>query len=117
MRTLQPTLTESPMATSHAPPTPARLAPRQGDADAAATTATTVRAPARERWSWALYDFANTIWSMNVATLYFSVGLISDLGAANTADAVAKIGVEAGAMFDRNSALPMTLYTMPLTRP
>ena len=34
-----------------------------------------------------------------------------------TAEAVAKIGVEAGAMFDRNSALPMTLYTMPLTRP
>ena len=76
------------MATSHAPPTPARLAPRQGDADAAAM-ATTVRAPARERWSWALYDFANTIWSMNVATLYFSVWLISDLGASNTAYAVA----------------------------
>ena len=34
-----------------------------------------------------------------------------------TAEAVAKIGVEAGAMFDRNSALPMTLYTMALTRP
>ena len=25
-----------------------------------------VRAPGRERWSWALYDFANTIFSMNV---------------------------------------------------
>ena len=30
------------------------------------------------------------------------------------ADAVARIGVEAGAKFDRNSALPMTLYTLPL---
>ncbi len=38
-----------------------------------------VRAPAIERWSWALYDFANTIFSMNIATLYFSVWLVSDL--------------------------------------
>jgi UMF1 family MFS transporter len=42
------------------------------------------RAPARERWSWALYDFANTIFSMNIATLYFGVWLVSDLGASNT---------------------------------
>jgi UMF1 family MFS transporter len=44
----------------------------------------TVRAPWRERASWALYDFANTIFSMNVATLYFSVWLIKDLGASST---------------------------------
>jgi len=44
----------------------------------------TLRAPAIERASWALYDFANTIFSMNVATLYFSVWLIADLGASNT---------------------------------
>ena len=37
-------------------------------------------APARERWSWALYDFANTIFSMNIATLYFAVWLVCDLG-------------------------------------
>ncbi len=43
-----------------------------------------VRAPRRERASWALYDFANTIFSMNVATLYFSVWLIKDLGASST---------------------------------
>jgi MFS transporter, UMF1 family len=43
-----------------------------------------MRAPLRERASWALYDFANTIFSMNVATLYFSVWLISDLHASNT---------------------------------
>jgi UMF1 family MFS transporter len=42
------------------------------------------RAPAIERGSWALYDFANTIFSMNVATLYFSVWLIADLGASNS---------------------------------
>ena len=29
-----------------------------------------------------------------------------------TADAVARAGVEAGALFDKNSALPMTLYTL-----
>ena len=42
------------------------------------------RAPLMERASWALYDFANTIFSMNVATLYFSVWLIDDLGASST---------------------------------
>src|SRR5437870_952747 len=39
------------------------------------------RAPGSERWSWALYDFSNTIFSMNVGTLYFTLWLISDLGA------------------------------------
>ncbi len=48
------------------------------------TGRTSRRAPVRERASWALYDFANTIFSMNVATLYFSVWLIADLGASNT---------------------------------
>ena len=48
-----------------------------------------VRAPLRERLSWAMYDFANTVFSMNVATLYFSVWLVSDLGASNTSVAVA----------------------------
>ena len=41
-------------------------------------------APARERWSWALYDFASTIFSMNIATLYFAVWLVSDLHGSNT---------------------------------
>jgi UMF1 family MFS transporter len=43
-----------------------------------------VQAPARERWSWALYEFANTIFSMNIATLYFAVWLVSDLHGSNT---------------------------------
>jgi UMF1 family MFS transporter len=47
------------------------------------------RAPARERWSWALYDFANTIFSMNITTLYFTVWLVSDLRASNTVYALA----------------------------
>lgn len=46
------------------------------------------RAPARERWSWALYDFSNTIFSMNVATLFFAAWLVADLGASNTVVAV-----------------------------
>ena len=28
-----------------------------------------------------------------------------------TAEAVARAGIEAGALFDKNSALPLTLYT------
>ena len=47
-------------------------------------SARVTRAPARERWSWAIYDFANTIWSMNVASLYFATWLVVDLGASNT---------------------------------
>jgi MFS transporter, UMF1 family len=47
-----------------------------------------VRAPLLERLSWALYDFSNTIFSMNVASLYFTVWLVSDLGASNTTSAI-----------------------------
>ena len=47
----------------------------------------TARAPLIERMSWALYDFSNTIFSMNVVSLYFTVWLVSDLGVSNTADA------------------------------
>jgi len=48
-----------------------------------------VRVPAVERLSWALYDFSNTIFSMNVFTLYFTVWLVEDLGVSNTMDAAA----------------------------
>ena len=47
------------------------------------------RAPARERWAWALYDFSNTIFSMNIATLFFAVWLVKDIGASNTMAALA----------------------------
>ena len=60
-----------------------------GAASRIATEIATERAPLRERASWALYDFANTIFSMNVATLYFSVWLIKDLGASSLLYAVA----------------------------
>jgi UMF1 family MFS transporter len=46
-------------------------------------------APFRERISWALYDFANTIFSMNIATLYFAAWLVSDLKRSNTLFATA----------------------------
>lgn len=46
-------------------------------------------APARERWSWALYDLANTIFSMNIVTLYFAVWIVTERGATNTAYSVA----------------------------
>jgi len=47
--------------------------------------APSVRASARERWSWALYDFSNTIWSMNVVSLYLAAWMVVDLGASNAA--------------------------------
>lgn len=52
-------------------------------------------APLRERLSWALYDFANTVFSMNIATLYFSAWLIADLGRSNTLYALVN-GISAG---------------------
>ena len=37
-------------------------------------------------------------------------------GQLKTAEAVARVGVDIGATFDKNSALPMTIYTLPLAR-
>jgi len=48
-----------------------------------------------ERISWALYDFANTVFSMNIATLYFAAWLIADLGHSNTLYAVVN-GIASG---------------------
>ena len=39
------------------------------------------RAPSRPVFSWALYDFANTIFAMNVLTLYFALWVTQDNGA------------------------------------
>jgi UMF1 family MFS transporter len=52
-------------------------------------------APLRERLSWALYDFANTVFSMNIATLYFAAWLVADLGHSNTLYAVVN-GIASG---------------------
>lgn len=52
--------------------------------DSAGEARVAKRASVLERSSWALYDFANTIFSMNVTTLYFGVWLVSDLRASNT---------------------------------
>ena len=46
-------------------------------------------APAIEIWSWALYDFANTIFSMNIVTLYFAVWIVTERGASNTVYSIA----------------------------
>jgi UMF1 family MFS transporter len=61
------------------------------------------RAPWLERWSWALYDFSNTIFSMNVATLYFAVWFVNDIGATEvqyaTANGIASVMVVAAIPF------------------
>ncbi len=45
----------------------------------------------------------------------FALGAMHALYARlRTAEAVARAGIEAGALFDKNSALPLTLYTLPL---
>ena len=36
-----------------------------------------------------MYDFSNTIFSMNVSTLYFSVWLVGDLGASSISYSIA----------------------------
>ena len=62
----------------------AQAAPASYTDSVAAAEGPPVRAPLRERLSWALYGFANTLFSMNVLTLYFSAWLVSDLGASST---------------------------------
>jgi len=41
-------------------------------------------APLREHLSWALYDFANTVFSMNIAMLYFAAWLVGHFGHSDT---------------------------------
>jgi UMF1 family MFS transporter len=38
------------------------------------------RPQARSVWSWVLYDLANTIYSMNIASLYFSLWVVNVMG-------------------------------------
>lgn len=70
-----------------APPLVAEM-PSPAGGPSAGPTASAL-APWRERLAWGLYDFANTVWSMNIATLFFAVWLVSDLHTSNTAVAVA----------------------------
>jgi ATP-dependent HslUV protease subunit HslV len=47
--------------------------------------------------------------------LEFALGAMhSQYGLLKTAQAVAECGIDAGATFDKNSALPLTLFTVPL---
>jgi UMF1 family MFS transporter len=57
------------------------------------------RAPLVERLSWALYDFANTIFSMNIATLYFPVWVVTERGASATMFSVATSASSAMVLF------------------
>jgi ATP-dependent HslUV protease subunit HslV len=48
----------------------------------------------------------------------FALGAMQALyGRLRTAEAIARAGVEAGALFDKNSALPMTIYTQKQNAP
>jgi len=57
------------------------------------------RASRLERGSWALYDFANTIFSMNIATLYFPVWIVAERGASATAYSLATSASSAVVLF------------------
>jgi MFS transporter, UMF1 family len=57
------------------------------------------RAPIVERASWALYDFANTIFSMNIATLYFAVWIVTERGASATMFSIATTASSAVVLF------------------
>jgi UMF1 family MFS transporter len=57
------------------------------------------RAPIVERASWALYDFANTIFSMNIATLYFAVWIVTERGASATMFSIATSASSAVVLF------------------
>src|SRR4029078_12710819 len=51
----------------------------------ALTPAPSRRASWVERYSWALYDFAHTIWSLNITSLHFTRWLVAVLGSSNSA--------------------------------
>ena len=57
------------------------------------------RASLVERVSWALYDFSNTIFSMNIATLYFPVWIVAERGASATAWSLATSASSAVVLF------------------
>ena len=57
------------------------------------------RASFVERASWALYDFANTIFSMNIATLYFAVWIVTERGASATMFSIATSASSAVVLF------------------
>ncbi|MGH9419018.1 MAG: MFS transporter, partial [Thermoanaerobaculia bacterium] len=52
-------------------------------------------APKRERLSWAMYDFSNTIFSMNITTLFLAAWIVHDMGVTNIRFSIAKSLVSA----------------------
>jgi ATP-dependent protease HslVU (ClpYQ) peptidase subunit len=53
-------------------------------------------------------------WAVGTGREFALGAMYAQYGRLKSAAAVARTGIEAGAMFDKNSALPMTLYTLPL---
>ncbi|HEV8230742.1 MAG TPA: MFS transporter, partial [Thermoanaerobaculia bacterium] len=57
------------------------------------------RASLLERISWALYDFSNTIFSMNIATLYFPIWIVTERGGSATTWSLATSASSAVVLF------------------
>ena len=56
----------------------------------------------------------NHFWAVGSGREFALGGMHSMYGRLRSAEAVAKVGIDAGTTFDKNSALPMTIYTLPL---
>jgi ATP-dependent protease HslVU (ClpYQ) peptidase subunit len=56
----------------------------------------------------------NHFWAVGSGREFALGAMHSMYGRLRTATAVAKAGIDAGTTFDKNSALPLTLYTLPL---
>ena len=55
-------------------------------------------------------------WSVGSGREFALGAMFAEYPKLRTAAAIARVGIAAGATFDRNSGLPMTLYTVPLKR-
>ena len=56
-----------------------------------------------------------TFWAAGSGSEYALGAMHATYGRLKSAEAVARAGLDAGAMFDKNSALPLTLYTLRVT--
>jgi len=56
----------------------------------------------------------NHFWAVGSGREFALGAMHSMYGRLRSAEAVAKVGIDAGTTFDKNSALPMTIYTLPL---
>ena len=56
----------------------------------------------------------NHFWAVGSGREFALGAMHSMYGRLRSAEAVAKVGIDAGTTFDKNSALPLTIYTLPL---